>query len=202
MANNPFVKHADHPLSPLQRARTASQSGNYIQDAVTRADMLERQTLEALGTTLFDSVNRSPTNAQLLVQRFSAEDKEIIQQVISNTVTFLPENYISKIREIFNQLDVTGDGYLGQDDFVSTNPTANTFLKHVWLQIMSRFDFDGDGKVDFNEFLGYFVVFALYQVPMEAIPAANSMIVQFATWRNNFLNVIYEKVTRFEAALH
>jgi len=174
-----------------------------LQQRVAMADQIERQA-EASMTgpqSVFDAAGHQISLAQTIAQRFSAEDSQMIKEVMSNTVTFLPADYINKIRDLFNKLDASGDGILGEEDFVSPVPAANAFLRNVWSRIISKFDFDGDGKIAFEEFAGYFVVFALYQVPMDAIPASQHMILQFSHWRNNFLTVIHEKIVRFEAEI-
>ena len=49
------------------------------------------------------------------------------------------------------------------DDFRSGIHSVHAHLQKVWEELRNNFDFNNDGKIEPLEFLGYFVLVALYR---------------------------------------
>ncbi len=53
--------------------------------------------------------------------------------------------------------------FVSPDDFRSGIHSVHAHLQKVWEELRNNFDFNNDGKIEPLEFLGYFVLVALYR---------------------------------------
>ena len=74
---------------------------------------------------------------------------------------FLTQPYLERIGSIFLQLDSSRQGVLVEGMFVDALPAIHARKQHIWNTLRSFIDFDGNGRIERHEFVGYFLLKAL-----------------------------------------
>jgi len=89
----------------------------------------------------------------------SDEQRQLVELVRSDSKGILMNaDLVVRIEVQFNSLDRTGDGVLSKDDFFSENISS----QHIWRQLVHWIDIDGDQVITKEEFLKFYVTFALF----------------------------------------
>ena len=86
----------------------------------------------------------------------------------------LPELDRVRVQTLFETLDTNCDRKIAADDFEHHFPTVRKTLMEVWNFLVEQFDFNHDGVIEPHEFLGHFVIYALYFMKAEPCTAVNS----------------------------
>lgn len=58
--------------------------------------------------------------------------------------------------------------FVYEEDFRSGIPSVHAHLQQVWHELRNNFDFNDDGMIEPHEFLGYFVLHALYRTQVRS----------------------------------
>ena len=109
----------------------------------------------------------------------------------------LPKEDRDRAGNIFNTLDTSGDGTLGADDFDHPFASVKKTLGEVWMFLIEQFDFNHDGVIEPHEFLGHFIMYALYFMPAEPSNFGN-LGDQLLHWEHMFLRNFRHRVTEIE----
>ena len=68
----------------------------------------------------------------------------------------LSEEQITQLKAGFAMIDTSGDGHLSKEEFKSLFARLDSTVDDVVIDEMIRmYDINGDGKIDFNEFLKF-----------------------------------------------
>lgn len=101
------------------------------------------------------------TTAQELRERLTDKDTVLLTGVINSNLEFIPRPTLDRIGNMFKILDTSGDGKLQEEDFTHNLPRQNAIMLSLWQCLQDACDFDGDGEVDPQEFIGFFVFHAM-----------------------------------------
>lgn len=139
---------------------------------------------------------QSLTSAQQLNSKISAQDSTYIMGLMNDNLQLISDEDKNAVFEIFGQLDTSGDGSLSVNDFKAPLPKHQADMTRIWETVSHHFDFDGNGEVDKQEFMGYFIIKALYLTPSTPIEGGNNLcasLIQFqASFTKNFRNAVNE----------
>eukprot|EP01036_Dinobryon_divergens_P031503 gene31503-40911_t len=158
-------------------------------------------------STAGDSTPQSPpSKASILIENFNSVQLKFVSDVVEGRVdglNLLPIGCLERqeVERIFLALDRTGDGNLNAEDFRSGIPSVHAHLQQVWHELRNNFDFNDDGMIEPHEFLGYFVLHALYRTQCPQIMAVNSAD-QLATALLNFRTAFDLTLKGFQQALN
>ena len=101
------------------------------------------------------------TTAQEIQEKLTDQDRALLEGVIGSNLKFIPPSTLDRIGSMFNILDTSRDGKLQAEDFTHNLPRQNAMLLSFWESLQDACDFDGDGEVDQQEFIGFFVFHAM-----------------------------------------
>jgi hypothetical protein len=143
------------------------------------------------------------TSALIFTGQLSPIQKELVDKVIDGELGFLPTNCEERavVGQIFTSLDKTQDGKLEANDFTNPIPKVHETLQQVWHILKDNFDFNGDGIIEGREFLGYFVLTALFRAEAPGIPNGNVGI-QYLEVRQRFIHFFQQAVREFIALMN
>jgi len=132
-----------------------------------------------------------------LYTRLDENQKDIARSIIARSIDFVPDDLCSRIVKIWSALDQDKNGLLTREDFVSTIPIIHAALQEIWVWLSENADFDSDGRVNDSEFLAYFVLNALTNIPKMDIPSAN-VLEQFIACKAHFREALEEVIVEVE----
>lgn len=110
----------------------------------------------------------------------------------------LPELDRVRVQTLFETLDTNCDRRIAVDDFEHHFPSVRKTLMEVWNFLVEQFDFNHDGVIEPHEFLGHFVIYALYFMKAEPCTAANSGD-QLVQWEETFLRNFRRRLVEIES---
>lgn len=151
-----------------------------------------------------DFLKHQPKNkkrpAEEVVTSLSSDDKLFVQNILNETIDFIPSEDHEKILTLFKKLDKDNNECLQADDFVSDNRFAHETLQKIWQKILHCCDFNDDKRVEPHEFLAHFVMETLIDQPGRSIPADHGKK-QLMVWSDIFVIRLRENITHFEEEL-
>jgi len=148
-----------------------------------------------------DDTHQVMNMAQFLHASISEGDKNLITGLMHDNLKLIPDEDKVNVKSIFDALDQDNNNHLCSKDFQNNIPKVNEQLQDMWKAIINSFDFDGNGVVDFTEFMGFFIVHALYFAPAPTILADRNFCWQLAAWQTAFLKSFRDKVEDFKVML-
>lgn len=146
---------------------------------------------------LTDSMARKISRAREINAKISSQDKILLDGILDGNLAMLPVEDRQNVARIFKTLDVSRSGSLEARDFHHDIPAAREALQVIWDVIRENFDFDGNDRIDPQEFLGYFVIHALFMVNTGNFPEGNLGTV-LVEWQRRFLEIFRARVVEFE----
>lgn len=142
------------------------------------------------------------TPASIITGQLSPEQIQFVNQIVAGHFGLLPLDSHERVvvGQIFMSLDKTNDGKLQRDDFQHPIPHIHQSLQQVWQILEENFDFNNDGVIDATEFLGYFVLMALFRVEAAEIPGG-PIAMQFSEVHQRFTFLFQQCVNEFTSTL-
>lgn len=97
---------------------------------------------------------------------------------------------------MFDSLDANKNGSIEAEDF--TKNINGEYLRQLWNHIRDSFDIDGDGAVDFDVFLTYFVIIAVYG---EVTTEYSALCERLERFKTSFLKRFLAELQRVDTEL-
>ena len=120
--------------------------------------------------------------------------------ILDGKLGVLPQGDRERVQRLFQILDVTKDGRICENDFDHHFPAVKHALHSVWEFLVQQFDFNNDKAIEPHEFVGHFVIYAVYFMPIEAsTSSAHNLVDLFVEWENTFLRNFRQRVSEIEA---
>jgi len=132
-----------------------------------------------------------------LYTRLDENQRDIARSIIARSIDFVPDDLCGRIVKIWTALDQDKNGLLTREDFVSTIPSIHAQLQKIWVWLSENADFDSDGSINDSEFLAYFVLNALTNIPKMDIPPGN-VLEQFIYCKTHFREALEQVIVEVE----
>lgn len=140
----------------------------------------------------------SLTTAYAVGQQLTDVQMSMINQIADGHFGLLPINCQERtvVAQLFHSLDKTNDGKLQAEDFVHPIASINAHLQAMWAVLVDNFDFNNDGIIEPREFLGYFILKALFLAQSPPIESSN-VAAQFIAVNQRFTYFFQQSVNEF-----
>lgn len=145
----------------------------------------------------------STSTAFVVGSQLSPSQLQMVNQIADGHFGFLPLNCQERqvVAQMFHSLDKTNDGKLQAEDFVHPIAAVNAHLQSMWSVLADNFDFNNDGIIEPKEFLGYFILKALFLAHSPAIEGGN-IAAQFIAVHQRFIFFFQQSVNEFIAVMN